>query len=146
MQDAMIRLKIGRGAEAHDAENGRHRPLPWRKDGAGQTGALGLLATGRKEVPTTWDLLTQRAREDRDAGVRWAALGLVIAHYELDRQFQIILSRDLDGLPPSSDLEKPISKDRVQRCTLKLGVTADRVMEMFERLGQIFPLRLDVSA
>ena len=36
IQDAMIRLKIGRGAEAHDAENRRHRPLPRSKDGAGQ--------------------------------------------------------------------------------------------------------------
>jgi hypothetical protein len=34
--DAMRRLKMGRGAEAHDAEHGWHRPLPRRQDGAGQ--------------------------------------------------------------------------------------------------------------
>jgi hypothetical protein len=97
-------------------------------------------------VPATWDLITQRVCEDQHPGVRWTALSLSIAHYELDRPFQIILSRDLDGLSPSIDLAKPINKAWVQRCADKLGVTEDKVLAMFRKLGQILPLRLDVSA
>ena len=39
--------------------------------------ALELLATGRKEVPATWDLITQYARDDKDTGVRQKALELL---------------------------------------------------------------------
>jgi len=108
--------------------------------------ALDLLATGRKEVPATWDLITQRAREDPHDIVRRRALQLLATHYNLERQAQIILSRDLDGWSPFIDPYQLISQDWLQRCAKKLGVTVDRALEMFQKLMQILPLRLDVSA
>jgi hypothetical protein len=107
--------------------------------------ALELLATGRKEVPATWDLITQYAREDKDTGVRQKALELLVTRQELDHWSRTILSRDLNGITPYIDPNKPISKDWVQRCATKLGVTAEKVLEMFQKLVQVLPLRLDVS-
>ena len=54
--------------------------------------ALQLLATGRKEVPTTWDWITEHARQDQNASVRQAALALLATRYELDHYSRIILS------------------------------------------------------
>jgi hypothetical protein len=106
--------------------------------------ALELLATGRKEIPATWDLVTQYARDDQNLDIRRRMLQLLATRYELDQRSRTILSRDLDGRAPYIDPSEPISQNWVKRCADKLGMPADRVLAMFQKLGQILPLKLDV--
>ena len=106
--------------------------------------ALELLATGRKEVPATWDLLAQCARDDQNSDIRRRVLQLFAIRYELDQWSRTILSSNLDGLTPYIDPSEPISQDWVKRCADKLGMPADRAWAMFQKLGQILPLSLDM--
>jgi hypothetical protein len=50
IQDAMIRLQVGRGAESHDPEDRCHRSLTWSQDGA---------------CHEDFHMLPHRARKDR---------------------------------------------------------------------------------
>ncbi len=115
------------------------------KDSSIRQKALELLATGRKEVPATWDLLAQCARDDQNSGIRRRVLQLLATRYELDQRSRTILSRDLNGRAPYIDPSEPISQNWVKRCADKLGMPVDRVLEMFQKLVRVLPLRLDVS-
>lgn len=116
--------------------------------------ALELLAEGRKDEKETWELIEQRACEDDDSYVRCTALKLLVERYELKERHQIILTRDLSGqdrwalihgLCNYIDPRAPISKYWVGRCADRLGVAFDEVLEMFQELTNILPLKLDAS-
>ena len=105
--------------------------------------ALNLLANGKKEDATTWELIAKAALEDKESSVRQHVLGLLATH-RFDFRTKIILTRDLDGQYPYIDPSRPITKNWIALCATKLGTTTGEVRSMFEKLTDVLPLKFEI--
>jgi hypothetical protein len=85
----------------------------WAEDKGLKVNMLNLVVQYFPQHEQTWDLITQRARDDQNSAMRRTVLQLLTTRYELDQRSRIILSRDLNGFAPYIDPSEPISRDVV---------------------------------
>jgi len=68
------------------------------------------------------------ALDDVDPSVRTAALSSIAKLSQFDRDDQLLLTRDLDGVDPWLDPRSPIGNDHIELASEKMGISKAQVM------------------
>ncbi|MBI4700491.1 MAG: hypothetical protein HY744_04880 [Deltaproteobacteria bacterium] len=95
--------------------------------------AGGVLA-GLPNDAGTLPLLRERAEKDENSAVRSAALQALAAGW-LDYADRVVLSKDLDGVPPFLDPIVPISSEHVSHAARRLGRSVEQVRDRLAALA-----------